>query len=328
MDARSRVSLLSLVLAGAVALATCCAFTAAAYEPNAPLLKPRTSPNETSVLYQEEARDPRLFGFFDTGDHRFDEFISPQTNPVFFEDPRSLTEARLVYLRNSVASGLGAPGDFDYFGMQLRAAVTHRLSLITTKAGFFCMGSDLEPDDGWANTNAGLKLGLWADPQQQQLLSLGALYEIPSGSGRALQGSGNGELAMFLTGGSQLGRDGNVLSAAGVRMPVNQADAAKILYWSSHIDHKLGATRMYAVGEMNWYHYFGSGNLPTDDAAGLDLFNFGNANAAGLEVITAAFGMRYKPLATVEMGVIYELPMTEKKDILNNRLSADWITRY
>jgi hypothetical protein len=315
-------------LACAAYAAAACAAPAWAYDPDAPLLRPRTASIENSTLYLEEARDPRIFGYFDTGDHRFDEFISPQTNPIFFEDPRSLTEARFLYLRNSVASGLGAPGDFDYFGVQLRAAITHRVSLITTKAGFFCMGSDLDPDDGWANTNAGLKVGLWADAQRQQLLSLGALYEIPSGSGQALQGMGNGELAMFLTGGSQLGPRGNVLSAAGVRMPVNQSDAAKILYWSSHVDHALGATRVYAVGEMNWYHYFGSGDLPSGDAAGLDLFNFGNANAAGLEVITSAFGLRYKPLPTVEMGIVYELPMTEKKDILNNRLSADWITRY
>lgn len=326
MDQSSRRFAIACCVAAAAFLGRC-ATVASAYESQGPLLKPRTTV-ESSVRYLEEDRQPLILGIFDTSDHRFDDFVSPQTNPLYFEDPRSLTEARLLYLRNSVATGLGAPGSFDYFGTQLRAALTHRLSIITTKAGFFCMGSDLEPDDGWANTNAGLKLALWADANHQRLLSLGALYEIPSGSGRTLQGAGNGELAMFVTGGTALGPGGNLLSAAGVRMPVNRADASQMLYWSNHVDHTLFSSRLYAVGEMNWYHYFGSGSLPAGDAAGLDLFNFGHENVAGLEVITGAFGVRYKPTGNIEFGLIYELPMTEHKDILSNRLSADWITRY
>ncbi len=31
-------------------------------------------------------------------DECYKDFISPMTNPVFFEDPRMLTEARLIYL--------------------------------------------------------------------------------------------------------------------------------------------------------------------------------------------------------------------------------------
>jgi hypothetical protein len=40
-------------------------------------------------------------------DHCFDDCISPITNPVFFEDPRTLTEARLIYLNHNVPGALG-----------------------------------------------------------------------------------------------------------------------------------------------------------------------------------------------------------------------------
>ncbi|MCA9065758.1 MAG: hypothetical protein KDA96_21965, partial [Planctomycetaceae bacterium] len=41
-------------------------------------------------------------------DHCFDEFISPITNPIFFEDPRTLTEARLIYVNHSLPAALGS----------------------------------------------------------------------------------------------------------------------------------------------------------------------------------------------------------------------------
>lgn len=44
----------------------------------------------------------RLLGVFVPSDCRFDEFISPMTNPVYFEDPRNLTEARVIFLNNQV----------------------------------------------------------------------------------------------------------------------------------------------------------------------------------------------------------------------------------
>src|SRR6476469_5300773 len=115
MHPLARLLFLAWALTVATAPLIACAKRAWAYEPSGTLLRPRTTV-ESSIRYLEEDRQPRILGVFDTSDHRFDEFISPQTNPIFFEDPRSLTEARLLYLHNSVANGLGAPGDFDYFG--------------------------------------------------------------------------------------------------------------------------------------------------------------------------------------------------------------------
>ena len=48
----------------------------------------------------EECREGLCGGWILPSDHCFDDFISPMTNPVFVEDPRTLTEARLIYLRH------------------------------------------------------------------------------------------------------------------------------------------------------------------------------------------------------------------------------------
>ena len=48
----------------------------------------------------------RLLGMLPS-DHCFDSFISPISNPFFFEDPRSLTEVRGIFLENSLPTSVG-----------------------------------------------------------------------------------------------------------------------------------------------------------------------------------------------------------------------------
>ena len=45
------------------------------------------------------------------------------TNPIYFEDPRTLTEARFIYFHHKVPLA-AAGGDVDLFAVQLRAALT------------------------------------------------------------------------------------------------------------------------------------------------------------------------------------------------------------
>ncbi|MEN0111602.1 MAG: hypothetical protein AAF805_12855, partial [Planctomycetota bacterium] len=62
----------------------------------------------------------------------FDDFISPMTNPVHFEDPRNVTEVRFIYWQHRVpATALG--GNVNLYALQIRARLTDRLSLIATK---------------------------------------------------------------------------------------------------------------------------------------------------------------------------------------------------
>ena len=75
----------------------------------------------------------RFLGFL-RSDHCFDRFISPISNPFFFEDPRSLTEVRGIFIDNSLPRlhrrrrpGLGGPAS---------RPISDRLSVIAPRLSY------------------------------------------------------------------------------------------------------------------------------------------------------------------------------------------------
>lgn len=260
-------------------------------------------------------------------DHCYDCFISPMTNPLFFEDPRTLTEARLIFVHHQLPPELGS-GDLNYVALQARAALTENLSFIATKDGFIFASDDAPLDDGWADVAAGLKYNIYKDPDLQRIVSIGGTYALPVGSTRALQGRNDGEFHLFATGGTQLGDSSHWISGAGVRLPSDNADGSQMSYWSNHVDTLLWWPGVYALAEVNWYHWMKSGNGGVPGYAGLDLFNFGSTGVAGNDVVTGAFGFKYKPSGNLELGVAWEVPVSGRHDVIDNRLTVDCIVRY
>lgn len=255
----------------------------------------------------------------------FDGFISPISNPVFFEDPRNLTEARFVFLNHTLPAGLGG-GDVQLYALQLRARLSEIVSLIATKDGFATSSNPLI-DDGWADVSAGLKFGLLRDPQRQSLLSAGFTFEVPTGSERTLQGNGDGELNLFLTGGKRFGDRNYWVSTSGWRQPMNHNDESTVGYWSNHFSRQL-TQRFYVLTEFNWYHWMRAGTGGVPGVEGLDLFNLGSSGVAGNDIVTQAVGFKLKPNRHQEIGAAYEFPLTERRDVLENRLNFNWIFRY
>jgi len=270
----------------------------------------------------------RLFGIFAPSDCRFGEFISPMTNPVYFEDPRNLTEARIIFLNHQVPGAVLGGGPVQVLATQLRAALTERLSVIATKDGYVFAGDDSPPLEGWANVALGLKYNFYANAARQELLSAGVRVEMPTGSYANLQGSsGTSQFDMFLTGGKQLGELSHVVSAAGFRLPADPNDLNQQFYWSLHLDCKLANRPIYGLLEFNWYHWMTDvQGGPT--FGGLDLWNFGSDDVAGTNIVTGAFGLKWKPRSSIEAGVCWEVPLTARRDIIDNRITADLILRY
>lgn len=259
-------------------------------------------------------------------DHAFDSFISPMTNPVFFEDPRNLTEARGIFMNHNVPAAAGG-GDVQLYAVQLRARLSENVSLIATKDGYITSSNPLI-NDGWADFSAGLKFNLIRDTCNQRLLSGGFTFELPTGEADPLQGNGDGELNLFFTGGTQLGSKSHWISAGGVRLPMNSTDESSSCYLSNHVDYQI-RRGVYLLAESNWYHWLGAGqDGPIPGVEGLDLFNLGSPGVAGNDIVTAALGVKLKPHGNMEVGVAYEVPLTEREDILDNRLTVDWIIRY
>lgn len=258
-------------------------------------------------------------------DHCYDEFISPITNPMYFEDPRTLTEARFIYMSHRMPLALGSSG-IQVYSLQARAALSDRLSIIATKNGMVVSQNPIV-DDGWTDIAAGVKYNLYKDPCLQRLLSAGLTYEIPCGAHRALQGGGEGEFNVFLSGGAEL-FEGHWLSAVGYRFPASDEESS-MLYWSNHFDREIGDTGIYGLVEVNWFNWVKSGTNPAlPGIEGLDLINLGSVGVAGNDIVTGAVGAKYKPNGNVELGVAWEFPLTDRRDILDNRITADVILRY
>lgn len=265
-------------------------------------------------------------GFIKRSDHAFDRFISPMTNPVFFEDPRQLTEARALFLQHKVPLAAGG-GDVQLYALQLRARLSENVSLIATKDGYITSSNALI-NDGWADLSAGLKFTLKRDVQRQRLLSGGFMFELPTGEADPLQGNGDGELNLFLTGGRQIGCRSHWISASGLRVPMNATDESLSWYWSNHFDYMI-RDRVYLLTELNWYHWLQAGqDGPVPGVEGLDLFNLGSPGVAGNDIVTAAAGIKFKPNCHNEVGFAFEFPLTERRDIIDNRITVDWNIRY
>lgn len=270
--------------------------------------------------------DGRILGLFRESDHQFTNFISPMTNPVYFEDPRTLTEARMIFINHAIPNSLGG-GTAQLYATQLRAALTENLSIIATKDGYIVSESPIL-DDGFADVSAGLKLNVFKDVETQTLLSLGSTFEIPAGSHTARQGNGTGEFHLFATGGTEFLPDWHLVSGSGFRLPTDTSAQNQMWYWSNHVDRKLGCTGLYLFTECNWYYYMSSGNGLQAPIGGGDLFNLGSVSMAGASAVTGAYGMKYKPSKHVEMGVAYEIPYSPRRDLLQNRLTVDLILRF
>lgn len=273
-----------------------------------------------------------LLGFIAPTDTRWANFISPMTNPVFFEDPRTLTEARFIFIDHQIpdlAGGAIPASKLQVLAVQLRAALTEDLSLIATKDGYIFPTGIAPLDDGWADVALGLKYNLWKDVECQRILSAGVTFELPIGSPQALQGNGSGEFNLFASYGAEFGNCNHLITTAGFRLPTDTVDENQIFYWSAHVDQPIGNSRFYAFAEGNWYHWMkDGGNAAFDGIQGTDLFNFGSTGVAGTDIVTGALGLKYRPSDLREIGVAFEVPLTDERGVLQNRLTLDYIIRY
>jgi hypothetical protein len=296
-----------------------------AYDPAAGWM---TYPAPMAGYQAAYGRAPGLLGFglVQPSDRAFDDFISPMTNPVFFEDPRTLTEVRFIALHHRLPDALGG-NSVQAYAPQIRLALTERLSLLVTKGSVIYTQSPLL-ESGFLDLAGGFKYNLLRDPAAGRLLSGGVTFETPTGSQKSLQGNGDGELNVFLSGAMRVGRRSHWLSTMGWRRPMDDLAENEIMYWSGHFDHRLPNRPIYLFTEFNWFHYLSSGGAFGLPIEGGDIFNLGSVGVTGNDLVTQAVGLKVKPRDNVEAGVAFEFPLTERQGILENRWTFDLAIRY
>jgi hypothetical protein len=271
-------------------------------------------------------------------DHMFDCFISPVTNPFLFEDPRSLTELRPIFIYQKVPSGqrdfLG--GHVTYFGTQARVAFTDRWSLVLSKFGGISVnpadGSTFQDKTGFAEIWLGPKFTFYRGEETGSVAAAGLQFQIPVGSGGAFQITGALSLVPYVSYGQNFLRDFrygsfNVLANTGLSFSTNNQRSD--YYWlSGHLDFDVANLhRFYPLMELNWFLNTSNGRSLPIGSEGRDLINFGGA-ASGSGLLTAAFGGRVKITEAAQLGGAFEFPMAGRKDLFRYRFTLDFILRY
>jgi hypothetical protein len=269
-------------------------------------------------------------GFLES-DHAFPNFIGPMTNPILSKDPRSMTEARFLFINNNLPPdhALGG-GDFQVYALQLRAALTDRLTLIADKDGIASINAHgLAHQTGLLNMNFGLRYLVVRDVENQFLWSVGGTYEPPMGERNVFENHGNGVLSLFTTVGKEVDCKWHFLNTFGYQFGLDTDENSGFFYNSLHIDRQV-CGRFYPLFEINWFHYTQGGDrgLPRVLGEGDGLLNLGTTGVAGNDLVTGAIGLKAKVGDHAETGVAWEVPLSNRKDLIDNRLVFDFIVRY
>jgi hypothetical protein len=263
-------------------------------------------------------------------DHEFDGFVGPVSNPILNKDPRSNSYARILFVNNNFPGGspLGG-GDARIYALQTNLALTDRLSVIADKDGVAHIAAgNLRSQTGLLNLSAGLKYTFYRDVETQTLAAAGFLYEIPSGEAKAFQSHGSGSFAPFVTVGQQFFDYWHYLQTTGYYFPLNAPQGSSFFWNSFHVDRQLFGW-FYPLAEVNWFWYTAGGNLqPTAPGEGDGLLNFGTRGQSGAQLVTGALGAKAVLSKNYTLGFAYEIPLTQRHDILNQRLTVELIARY
>ncbi len=261
----------------------------------------------------------------------FGDFIGPISNPVLTKDPRSLTEARFLFVENWIPKDhpLGG-GNFELYGLQVRAALTERLTFIADKDGYASIHPGVGGTrNGWVNIAAGLKYTFIRDVENQFLVTGGFMYEPQTGEASVFQSHGDGLITLFGVVGKEFGEKNHILVNAGYQMPIDRSQNSTFFYSQLHLDRQLFGW-LYPVFEANWFHWTDGGNrgLPAALGEGDGLLNFGTSGVAGNDLLTLAVGLKAKLGDHANTGIAYEFPISPREDLLNNRLLFEVILRY
>jgi hypothetical protein len=273
-------------------------------------------------------------------DHAFDGFISPISNPFYFEDPRSLTELRplFIYQAASTHNPIFHGADIEFFGVQGRLAITDCLSIIMTKFGEVWSephhaDADFQPHAGFAEVIIGPKFTFLRSEATGTLAAAGLNFDIPGGSGQVQQNTGSLTLEPYLSLGQSFCPTSygtfHALGTFGYNISVDNQRSDN-LFLSLHLDFDYGNLhKIYPLLELNWFYYTSNGQSRDLNFEGRDLFNFGSRRISGQSDVSLAVGGRFKLNESLQAGLAFEFPLNNTaRDLADYRLLIDFIFRY
>jgi|GEM_PF-2461123 len=271
-------------------------------------------------------------------DHDFDSFIGPTTNPFLAEDPRALSELRLLYLYQSIPSSqyLFRGGNAMSLVLQGRLALTQRLSIVVNKLGLIILnpGSEslLSGETGVTELWLGPKFTFYRNPDANRVIAAGGIFQIPIGSDKVFQNTGRFGLTPYVSYAEKflktsLGEFG-VLNTLGYSFSFDNR-RSDYFYNSLHVDLDVfNGHRFWPFLELNYFHYTTNGREREFlGFEGEDLINFGGG-VKGRNFVSIAPGVRVQLTEKFQVGLAAEFPILGTRDINDFRLGVDLIFRY
>ena len=277
-------------------------------------------------------------------DARYEGFVAPLSMPYIFEDPFITTGLSAHYIWHEFPNdSITAGGDANVYALQIRVALTDRLSFIATQDGYMQFRPDLSllDDDasGWMNLMAGLKYALIEMPEERFILTPSLRFQTAQGSSDVLAGNGNGIWVPGVSFGWGPGPV-RILGSVVAELPLDGDENSSPLFWNLHLSVPLMAGFTPLI-ELNGIHILddGDGEMPVklvngavipietafdaldvEPEEGNDVLNFGSQGVKGNDLVSFTVGARMQLMREVSLGVGWEHPVTRRKDLLQNRL--------
>jgi hypothetical protein len=277
--------------------------------------------------------------------------IRPMSNPTLFDLALPRTNAHAIamfqQMPDQVATGSGGRvplgGDFQAYALQLEYALNERLSIVATKDGYVDFNPDatLSEESGFANIAAGLKYAFIYQSENAFVLSGTTTIEVPTGSDDITQGSGDGAVNLILSG-LKMYNGWQFAGGGGLHIPFDSDAESMTSFVSSHVSYEV-CQYFIPLIELNWFHVlnegdggsrYGSqlnGELPSAIGfEGGDLLNWGASNGGeNADIVTLVAGFRSKLCDNVNVGVAYEIPLTEEEEnLMESRVTLDLVWNF
>jgi hypothetical protein len=287
----------------------------------------------------------------------FDSFSMPVSNPVYNGDARNVTMVRPIMLRQSLPDKIkvnigGTETELDLGGnvqggaLQFSYAFNERLSLVAVKDGYINTRPDhtLSNQNGWVDIAAGLQYSFLYEPAQNFIMTGRLVYESNIGSSDVYQGNGSGNLApsiLFSKGLDKLQLSGTV----GLVLPFDRDEENTLLFDSWNAAYAV-TDWFKPLLELNHFHVLSSGNRNLGDFVsshkegdlvaavttfnGCDIINAGGEyNGENRDLVTLAIGSRFRINKMVDIGVAYEIPLTDdSKTLFGDRIMVDAVFTF
>ena len=276
---------------------------------------------------------------------RWEGFQMPMVQPYLFEDPFITTGVYPYYMwhefpDDSVFQG----GHADAFALQVRVALTDRLAFVASKDGRMRLDPDLSAvgdQEGWMNLAGGFKYALVQRPEDQFILSTTLRAEAPTGSDAVFAG-GSGVIILPSVS-AAWGLEGlHLIGDLGGQIPTDSNEYSTSGFYHLYADYTV-APWFQPFVQISGLHWFdggdghrrvelqGGGSVTIDQAThllgvghfeGNDVLNLGSKGVEGQDIVTAAIGTHIPLGRHITWSVAYERPITERKDLFEQRVTT------